>query len=314
MAPLSPSPGLAVAIAVTVVLIAWFLFQLIVLAAGTNSCHITGSHGSSIWLAAFALYVCVDGVLLTTILPRHQRFAPLRCCCRCRDAAAPAVAAAATTGSGSGSSSGGGALRVLFFYTLLAAMQVVAIFCYGFTSRFNALESSMAYLAALVASIVLCVLHENGGAAVEAKQEKEEDEEKKQQQVELAKIGPSDAEAGVVRGDDKADDGEAAAPPSSSNNNNNRGDDLSCIATCGRMTMAVILFVVSVLLLVSATYEANSYGQYAPNGTFVYITHDRTPSGCTITQRVLTQCVQPEGDKYNATLPTIWSEVGECCW
>ena len=77
---------------------------------------------------------------------------------------------------------------------------------------------------------------------------------------------------------------------------------------CCHSAVSVVAFVLLVLPLIGAAFEASGYLMYPPDGEFFTLTHNRTPSGCVITQRILTNCMEP--DNYNTSLPTIWSEVG----
>lgn len=286
-----------------VAMLVWFCVNAGLFAGGSNSCVVVGGSSAALLESALCVYAAASAMVLA--FRRRQIFAQtakgdvreiITCCC-CT------TAAHCTT-----------PVTVLFypvaFFGLLAALQLLRAVGYAVAWRWNAFVCAVAGLALFAVAFVQRL---QLARAVSRLVARGSSDGKYSEESPAARLLEHPAEGAVEEQGKKGNstnvvDGDPSA-------GRRRGCRCSrankCCASVVRSTFDVATAVVSILLLVGSLQEAVGYASYPANGTWVTITHNRTPSGCTITQHILTQCVAPTTHRnYNRSLPTFWSEVG----
>ena len=269
-------------VVLVVAALAWFCVNVGLFVGGSNSCVVVGGSAAALWESALSTYAAAACALGHATTRRSRTLAQTAtgdvrenifcCCCTTLKCCTP--------------------VAVLFcpavFFGALTALRLFSAACYAVAWRWNALICAsaavplftVAFLQRLRVARAVSRMLARGSDALDAR------------------LWEHPAE-GVVEQENGCNDVDTTTRR------------LRCRAKCCatlRMTFAVAAMLVSILLLAGSLQEAVGYVSYPANGTWVTITHNRTPSGCTITQHILTQCAAPTN--YNRSLPTFWSEVG----
>lgn len=274
-----------VAIVLTGLTLAWLLVNTGLLFNGSNSCVVIGGFAAAFWLCAVSLYVAADALLYgsfakrtdeTTSSSKDLRGSILCCCCSTVTCCTEKIVVYFPAG----------------YYAFFAILQLASTISFAIAWRWNALICSIALTALLVFAFLVHLskarkVYPDSSQADSTAPAKEHDAE----MAEVSATDENNPTAATATTDD-------IAPASGAT---------KCCSTF-RTTLSVVAGFVMVGLFAGSVQEASGYLQYPANGTWITITHNRTPAGCTITQHILTQCAEPEN--YNSSLPTFWSEVG----
>ena len=283
------------ALVVVAVLTAGFVVECVWFIDGTDLCAFAGAHATSVWLTGLSWFFAVDGFLWNSMVLARGRRQPLRACCSVEPG-----------------QRGYGIVEVrvgTVYYATLCAIQLSATICYGASLRDEALVWSAVLAGILLVNAALAWRYARFLAAAHADHDDDDDDEEEGMSAHMADLVSGmdsiDTDASPTRGDKQV----PLLPHASSSSSapKSRLETMAARRRCGdrccscfRTTTAVVAFLFVALLFNGAAYEAIMYARNPPNGTFVTITHNRTPSGCTVTQHILTQCVSPV------------SEVGAC--